>query len=78
MNFVYELKGEMRSLFLITAFVAMSSAVPVSANSRIKIDTVPATYTPYPGNLAGPVSVSSASCFLIDLKMKAVTYFEGC
>jgi hypothetical protein len=50
----------MRHLFLITAFVALSSAVPVSANSRIKIDTVPSEYAPIdsPTNRE-PVSLSS-------------------
>src|ERR1700733_13821635 len=36
----------MRHFIIITVFVAMSSAIPVSANSRIKIDTVPSEYTP--------------------------------
>jgi hypothetical protein len=50
----------MKHLFLITAFVAMSSAVPVSANSSIKIDTVPSEYAPInnPTNRE-PVSLSS-------------------
>jgi hypothetical protein len=50
----------MRRFFMITAFVAMSSAVPVSANSRIKIDTVPSEYAPInsPTNRE-PVSLSS-------------------
>ncbi len=50
----------MRNFFIITVFVAMSSAVPVSANSRIKIDTVPSEYAPInsPTNRE-PVSLSS-------------------
>jgi hypothetical protein len=53
-------EGEMKHLFLITAFVTMWSAVPVSANSRIKIDTVPSVYAPInsPTNRE-PVSLSS-------------------
>jgi hypothetical protein len=50
----------MRHFFIITVFVAMSSAIPVSANSRIKIGTVPSEYAPInsPTNRE-PVSLSS-------------------
>jgi hypothetical protein len=50
----------MKHFFIITVFLAMSSAVPVSANSRIKIDTVPSEYAPInsPTNRE-PVSLSS-------------------
>ena len=50
----------MRHFIIITVFVAMSSAIPVSANSRIKIDTVPSEYAPInsPTNRE-PVSLSS-------------------
>lgn len=50
----------MKQFFMITAFVAMSSAVSVSANSRIKIGTVPSEYAPInsPTNRE-PVSLSS-------------------
>jgi hypothetical protein len=50
----------MKHFFIITVFAAMLSAVPVSANSRIKIDTVPSEYAPInsPTNRE-PVSLSS-------------------
>jgi hypothetical protein len=50
----------MKHFFVITVLVAVSSAVPVSANSRIKIDTVPSEYAPInsPTNRE-PVSLSS-------------------
>jgi hypothetical protein len=50
----------MRHFFIINVFIVMSSALPVSANSRIKIDTVPSEYAPInsPTNRE-PVSLSS-------------------
>lgn len=50
----------MRHLLMTAVFAATLSAVPVYANSRIKIDTVPSEYAPInsPTN-RGPVSLSS-------------------
>jgi hypothetical protein len=51
---------EMRLSFCVASLMALAVAVPVSANSRIKIDTVPSEYTPInsPTNRE-PVSMSS-------------------
>jgi hypothetical protein len=58
--FVSQLEREMKHLILVGVAMAMFSAVPVSADSRIKIDTVPSEYAPInsPTNRE-PVSLSS-------------------
>ena len=50
----------MKKASAVAAFVALAAAIPVSANSRVKIDTVPSEYAPIesPTNRE-PVSLSS-------------------
>jgi hypothetical protein len=47
----------MKHSFFLAALLGMVVAPPLRANIRIKIDTVPAEYTPYASEVHEPVSL---------------------
>jgi hypothetical protein len=49
----------MKLLLCAVALAAMATAVPANADPKIKIDTLPAEYTPYLSSLHEPVSMRS-------------------